>query len=84
MPCTLCNAAFNVMPCKGKKQNLVDRFLFQVVKANTFHEKTFNIRWELLRKKCPCSQCLVKGICLELCRAYVDNIILLSDRIQRE
>lgn len=84
MPCTLCNVAFNVMPCKSKDRDLIDRFFFPVVKPNTFHERTFNIRWKLMKEKCPCSNCLVKGVCLELCRDYIDSIILLADKMERK
>lgn len=82
MPCTICNLTFNKMPCNFDENDGVDRFFFPVVKPNIFHERTFQIRWNLLNNKCPCKECLVKSMCLELCRDYIDSIIVLADKIE--
>jgi len=84
MPCTLCSTTFNIMPCKFYEQDLVDRLFFPLVKPNIFNQRTFDIRWDLMKNRCPCIECLVKGICLELCRDYVDSIILLADKMERK
>jgi hypothetical protein len=72
------------MPCKLDENDGIDRFFFPVVKPNIFHERLFQIRWNLMNHKCPCTNCLVKVICLELCSDYKENIIFLAEKIERK
>ena len=84
MPCNLCNEKFNIMPCKFKEQDLFDRVFTPVVKPghSAFHGIVFNIRWNLLNRKCPCTECLIKMMCNELCDIYSNDICVLAEKLR--
>lgn len=64
MPCKVCRKVFVITPCKHPtgifEESLANK---EIINRYNF----FNIHryYKLLKARCPCKECLIKGICIE-------------------
>lgn len=72
MPCKMCEEMYVGKPCNKEKLKFKDGF---IINFNKYYVKNM---FKILRKNCPCTECLVKVVCFKH-RLDCDSYLTLLD-----